>query len=210
MGLLRTRIAMLLSAPRLGPIRHTDMHPALPVFLTIGLALASLPTGIAPARASQDLTAEQLIEQLRPGTGNARAIRPNALGALSPLLQQANAPPGVSAANLYVLFRPGSAALTPGAERTLDQLGRALVSPVLHGYRYRIEGHTDGPGPQEQNVSLSAERAMAVRDYLVARFAMDPRQFDIIGLGATQPLVVAPPGTSEPLNRRVQVVNLGR
>jgi len=186
------------------------MSTALSLRLAVALALGAPLPAVARAQPAHDITAEQLIDQLRPGTGTSRAIRPNALGGLSPLLQQANAPPGVSAANLYVLFRPGSAALTPGAERTLDQLGRALVSPVLAGYRYRIEGHTDGPGAQEQNVSLSSDRAAAVRDYLISRFAMDPRQFDIIGLGASQPLVLAPAGIPEPLNRRVQVVNLGR
>jgi len=183
-------------------------------FVTLAMLGAAIGAGLSPAQAQppahgEEVSADQLITLLRPG-GQARGIRPPALGSLSPLLQQQSAPPGVSAATLYVLFGAGSATLTVGAERTLDQLGRALVSPVLAGYRFRIEGHTDGPGVHEQNVMLSARRAEAVRDYLVSRFGMDPRQFDVAGLGASQPLVPTTTATPEPLNRRVQVVNLGR
>jgi outer membrane protein OmpA-like peptidoglycan-associated protein len=109
-----------------------------------------------------------------------------------------------------VLFGAGSASLTPAAERTLEQLGRALVSPVLAGYRYRIEGHIDGPASHEQNVGLAERRAEAVRDYLVSRFGMALSQFETAGLGASQPLVPTNGVSPEPLNRRVQVVNLGR
>jgi outer membrane protein OmpA-like peptidoglycan-associated protein len=177
--------------------------------LMIGLLLAGSPAGSAQESSGSDVSAEHLISMLRPST-SARGIRPPALGGLSPLQQHAAIPPGVSAATLYVLFGAGSASLTPGAERTLDQLGRALVSPVLAGYRYRIEGHTDGAGSHEQNRFLSERRAEAVRDYLVERFGMEPDRFEIAGLGATQPVLQSPGQAPEPLNRRVQVVNLGR
>jgi outer membrane protein OmpA-like peptidoglycan-associated protein len=108
------------------------------------------------------------------------------------------------------LFPADSAKLTPGAQATLDRLGRALVSPVLAGYRFRIEGHSDASSTAERALDLSTRRAESIRDYLVAAFALDPAIFDTVGLGASVPFVVPSQGVPEPLNRRAQLLNLGR
>ncbi|WP_207791862.1 OmpA family protein [Siccirubricoccus phaeus] len=176
--------------------------------------LAAMP---AAAQRGSEPTVNQLIDQLRPGTGT-RGIRvPSepAPAAPAPAATPAAAPrpaaptPPAGTASLQVQFATGSASLTPAAERTLDTLGRALTSSDLGGYRFRIEGHTDTVGSAESNQALSERRAAAVRDYLMQRFGVGPGRLDSVGLGESQPAVPTADETPDARNRRVQIVNLG-
>ena len=112
-------------------------------------------------------------------------------------------------ASITVTFASGSSMLTPDAERALAPLGQALSSQDLAGFRFRIEGHTDNVGDAAANQALSERRAAAVREYLIAKFRVDPGRLVAVGLGETQLLVPTPPQTSNARNRRVQVVNIG-
>ncbi|MCO6417885.1 OmpA family protein [Siccirubricoccus sp. KC 17139] len=176
--------------------------------------LAALP---AAAQRGGDPTVNQLIDQLRPGTGT-RGIRvPSepAPASPTPAATPAAAPrpaaptPPAGTASLQVQFATGSATLTPAAERTLDTLGRALTSSDLTAYRFRIEGHTDTVGSTESNQALSERRATAVRNYLMQRFGVTASRLEAIGLGESQPAVPTADETPDARNRRVQIVNLG-
>ncbi len=111
--------------------------------------------------------------------------------------------------NLSVQFANGSAALTPAAMATLDQLGTALSSAQLKAYRFRIAGHTDTVGSASYNLTLSQQRAAAVAQYLETKFGIAAARLEAVGLGEAGLLVPTPPQTAEPRNRRVQVINLG-
>jgi len=202
-----------------------------------GLASVLSAAPAAAQRAQGDAPALQdLIQQLQPSTRGIRvpaqqppsgapvsgapigaapaSPAPASAAAATPApppsrLAATTAPEGTAAASLSVRFATGSATLTPDAERTLDVLGRALSSAQLAPFRFRIEGHTDTMGGQEQNQSLSERRATAVRDYLAARHGVNPSRLDTVGLGESQLLIPTPDETSEARNRRVQVVNLG-
>lgn len=117
--------------------------------------------------------------------------------------------PAAPSVNLSVNFATGSAELTPQAMRTLDELGRALASQDLAGFRFRVEGHTDTVGSAALNQSLSERRAAAVVEYLVTKHGISPSRLQGIGLGDTQLLIPTGPQVNEPRNRRVQVVNIG-
>jgi OOP family OmpA-OmpF porin len=169
------------------------------------------------ARAQSNPDANQIIQSLTPPTIGTRGIRPiggpppsNGVpsnGAESSANSAATqAPPSV---NLTVEFQTGSARLTPQAQETLDQLGKALTSAALSSYRFRIEGHTDTVGEPKANMSLSEQRAAAVASYLETKFAVVPQRLETVGKGDTEPLVPTPAQTPEPRNRRVQIVNLG-
>ncbi len=123
------------------------------------------------------------------------------------------APPAAAAeapsVNLYVPFENGSAELTPAAIDALDALGKALSSPTLAGYKFRIEGHTDTVGSKPYNKSLSERRAEAVSAYLAQKYGVGQSRLEVIGLGSDHLLVPTPDQTPEPRNRRVTVVNLG-
>jgi outer membrane protein OmpA-like peptidoglycan-associated protein len=107
-----------------------------------------------------------------------------------------------------VQFAHGSAGLTPQALEVLNNLGKALSSEALSRYLFRIEGHTDTVGSQEYNEALSDLRAAAVVDYLAKNFHIDRNRLEAIGMGKDGLLIPTPDQTSEPRNRRVQVVNV--
>jgi outer membrane protein OmpA-like peptidoglycan-associated protein len=184
--------------------------------LLLGTA-ALLAPGQAGAQRSQmeNPSARELIEQLQPGA--TRGIRipgqqPPSAPAVpaTPAAQRTTtAPPGTAAASIMLRFATGSATLTPEAERSLDELGRALASPDLAPYRFRIEGHTDTVGSPESNQALSERRAFAVLDYLTTRHGVSAARLESIGLGESQPLVATPDESAEARNRRVQIINLG-
>jgi len=152
----------------------------------------------APAPAQPNPNADQMIKSLTPtpGGGPVRGlhVRP---------------PAAAPAVSLNVLFETGSAALTPQAIQTLEDLGRALTNPALAAYRFRIEGHTDTVGTREYNKALSGRRAIAVADYLTGRFHIDRTRLQTVGMGQDGLLVPTPDQTQEPRNRRVLVVNIG-
>jgi outer membrane protein OmpA-like peptidoglycan-associated protein len=200
--------------------------------LIASIIVTPLLLGGLPAFAQGNPSADQIIKSLtptgNPGPGGTRGIRlaaPTAdvpqqpgTGAHSsaqprvaaykaaPAAQTQAADPSV---NLTVNFATGSADLTADAIRTLDELGRALASKDLATYRFRIEGHTDTVGPRDYNRALSERRAAAVVDYVAKKFGVDPRRLQAVGLGEDGLLIATPPQTPEPLNRRVQVINLG-
>lgn len=139
----------------------------------------------------------------------AQAMRPPAPPTPAPR-PATTAPASMPSASLTVDFASGSDELTPSAMQELDRLGRALTSPDLAPFRFRIEGHTDTVGPASLNQSLSERRAAAVGRYLQQRFGVNPGRLDTIGLGETQLVVSTPDETPNSQNRRVQVINLGR
>jgi outer membrane protein OmpA-like peptidoglycan-associated protein len=192
--------------------------------------------GSVPAFAQGNPSASQIINSLRPSgnlvSGGTRGIRlaaPPSDAAAAPAPSPAQqprvasskpvavpvaaaaptAPAAGPAVNLTVNFATGSAELTPDAIRTLDELGTALSSKDLAGYRFRIEGHTDTVGSPEVNKLLSERRAEAVVAYVSKKFGVEPSRLQAVGMGEQGLLVPTPQQTAEPRNRRVQVVNLG-
>jgi outer membrane protein OmpA-like peptidoglycan-associated protein len=194
-------------------------------WLGAALAGALVLASAAGARAQSTTSADDIINSLRaPPSGPTRGIRPAttapedepppaATHAAHPARHQAavTAPDSADgpSVKLVVDFRTGSAELTPGAEHQLDQLGRALTSPALASFKFRVEGHTDTVGNPEANKTLSARRAEAVATYLEQKFAVDAARLEPVGLGQESLLVPTPDQTPEPRNRRVRIVNVG-
>ena len=97
-----------------------------------------------------------------------------------------------------VLFRVATAELLPAAAPALDSL--AAVLRRFPARRFRIEGHTDRLGETDKNLTLSRQRAEAVKSYLV-QAGIAPARLETVGYGDTRPVRVAP----NPGNRRVEV-----
>ena len=186
-------------------------NPAVFAILSVAAVLSRPP--LLLAQTSPD--ADAIIRDLKPRSGDAvaptRGIRPATPAVVSPAERSPAAAPSHDAPSvkLMVDFRTGSADLTPAAEHTLDQLGRALSSEALASYRFRLEGHTDTVGTPDANKALATKRADAVSAYLQKKFVIDSARLDPEGLGSSDLLVQTPDQTPEPRNRVVRVVNLG-
>jgi OOP family OmpA-OmpF porin len=100
-------------------------------------------------------------------------------------------------------FQPNSSIVTAAALtqilRVVDEVQRRQVADVS------VYGHSDNTGDATVGITLSLDRANAVRDALIAQ-GMDPGIVTIASFGDRDPLVPAAPGAQEPLNRRVEVV----
>ncbi len=201
-------------------------------FTRFAATLLAASTLAGAAMAQTNPSASQLIDALKPsGTlsdttrgikplapdSSATPVAPSAMAtpaAMNTPAPQPAAPPAgdISApsANLAVDFMTGSAALTPSAMATLDQLGKALTSPQLAAYNFRIAGHTDTVGDPSTNQSLSEQRAQAVKSYLETKYSIADSRLQAVGLGETDLLVPTPPQTPSQANRRVQIINLGQ
>ncbi|MEM7693572.1 MAG: OmpA family protein [Pseudomonadota bacterium] len=102
-----------------------------------------------------------------------------------------------------VHFAFDKAVLTNRAKDVLDVLGQALISPALANTTYLIGGHTDTVGPAEYNWFLSERRALAVKEYLVTTFNIDPARLEAVGFGET--LLAVDRTGAVAANRRVEV-----
>ncbi len=194
----------------------------------IVLALA-LPLACGMAHAA-DPSVDDILSALKPKANNlngtTRGIRAMAPEAEAPTAatphthrvamirpSQETAPVAEStegpSLDLTIVFRSGSTDLTPAATGTLTKLGKALSSPSLAAYRFRIEGHTDTVGTKDENQTLSQARAEKVAAYLEHDFGVAADRLQPVGMGEDGLLVETPDQTAEPRNRRVHVVNLG-
>lgn len=102
-----------------------------------------------------------------------------------------------------VNFDSGKSTIQPQSHVLLDEVGEILARwPEL---RIEIGGHTDSRGSEEFNQTLSEERARAVLDYLLGRFAMlKPQQLSSAGYGEGSPIAPNDSELNLAKNRRVE------
>ena len=118
---------------------------------------------------------------------------------------EASAPPTI---RLPIFFEFNSAQLRPDANQLLDKVSAALASGELETFRFSIEGHTDDVGSPAYNATLSAERAAAVQNYLLAKGVPRDR-LGTIGHGEAAPVAPNDTEAGRQRNRRVEIINLG-
>lgn len=113
-----------------------------------------------------------------------------------------DAMPGL-ARSFLLYFQPNSTELVPESQPELA----ALFTEVRkrQGLEVEVTGHTDTVGKAADNDRLSMERAEAVRTLLMQQGL--PSQFiRPVGRGERDLLVPTPDETSEPRNRRVEIL----
>jgi outer membrane protein OmpA-like peptidoglycan-associated protein len=99
-----------------------------------------------------------------------------------------------------VYFEFASARLRPESDAAIAEVAGLLERH--RDWRLRIEGHTDNVGGDDFNVTLSRQRAEAVKAAIVARLGGGAERLDTAGVGAGQPPVDrTPEAEPEPAGR---------
>jgi outer membrane protein OmpA-like peptidoglycan-associated protein len=102
-----------------------------------------------------------------------------------------------------VLFDFDSSELKPEASEILDEVVEVLR--LLPAEIAEIRGHTDDQGTAEYNARLSADRADAVRDYLVDA-GIDASRLSTEGVGFDEPVASNDTEAGRAQNRRVEII----
>ncbi len=109
-----------------------------------------------------------------------------------------------------ILFSSGKASLTSAGKRTLNQIAADLKS-TYSNLPVRVYGHTDSDPIKrtkhlwDDNLDLSANRAMAVTRYLRSR-GLDADRIETIAMGQTNPVAGNSSRKGKAQNRRVEIV----
>ncbi len=107
-----------------------------------------------------------------------------------------------------LVFATGTVALSDGRYASLTDLGAFLrQNPSA---RIALVGHTDMTGALETNITVSRQRAEAVRDRLVTVHGIEPGRMVLDGLGPLSPRDTNLTGEGRERNRRVEAVLLSR
>jgi OOP family OmpA-OmpF porin len=107
--------------------------------------------------------------------------------------------------NLKIEFDVNSYAIRPDSFKLLNELGKALASDRLREKTVAIKGHTDSDGSEAHNLTLSVNRAQAVKEYLVANAGIKADRIEVAGYGEALPLVPNTSADNKQVNRRVEV-----
>ncbi|WP_424985679.1 OmpA family protein [Microbulbifer sp. S227A] len=103
-------------------------------------------------------------------------------------------------------FDSGAGTLLPGPHLSLDRLAGYLRDHPEH--RIALVGHSDSTGALATNITLSRQRANAVRDRLVEQFDIDPSRVEAEGVGYLAPIASNLTPEGRDANRRVEAVLL--
>src|SRR5262249_3971585 len=105
-----------------------------------------------------------------------------------------------------VLFKSGSAVLTPEAQQEIDQAAASIQGENLKGWMVAVTGYADSTGKRATNSSLSERRANAVINYLVTKHSLPPRRLvQPFGYGSENPVASNDTSKGRALNRRVEI-----
>ncbi len=102
-----------------------------------------------------------------------------------------------------LFFDVNSSVLKAGS---YDEIQR--VATVLNNYpqtTITVEGHTDSTGSEQYNMTLSQQRAEAVRTALVS-YGVAPQRIRTIGYGESRPIAGNGDAAGRQLNRRVRIL----
>jgi outer membrane protein OmpA-like peptidoglycan-associated protein len=132
-----------------------------------------------------------------------RPTRSLSLGEREQIAEIAATKPNI---DLEIQFDFNSAAISKSSTQAVQELGKALSNPNLKGSTFVVAGHTDGIGGDAFNQDLSERRADTIKRYLVDQYGLTGSDLVTVGYGKTKLKDSANP--ADPINRRVQVVNM--
>jgi len=194
--------------------------------ITLGAAL-SMTAGLALAGDS-NVSADQIRNALQPkpltrglsvgpqadpavkakemgfiATLRDRKSRSLSLGEREEIAEIASTKPKI---DLDIQFDYNSADIRTSSMPAVQELGKALSDASLKGSTFVVAGHTDAIGGEAYNQDLSERRADTIKRYLVDKFGIAGTDLVTVGYGKSKPK--DPNAPMDPINRRVQVVNM--
>jgi len=194
--------------------------------VTIGAAL-SMTAGLALA-GDNTISADQILSALKPkpltrglSTGQQvdpavqaketsfidtlrnRKTRSLSLGEREEIAEIASNKPKI---DLEIHFDYNSADISNSALPAVQELGKALSNASLKDSTFVVAGHTDAVGGEAYNQDLSERRADTIKKYLTAKYGIVGANLVTVGYGKTK--LKDPNAPMDPVNRRVQVVNM--
>lgn len=105
-----------------------------------------------------------------------------------------------------IAFDVGKATIKKSSNKTLDEAAKVLAEHT--SLRVEIQGHTDDQGPDDANMTLSQQRAEAVKEYLVSK-GIAAERLDAKGYGETMPVGDNRKAAGRAQNRRTEFKILG-
>ena len=192
--------------------------------VTIGAALA-MTAGLAFA--GDTVSADQILGALKPkpltrglstapvdtaaqaketsfvATLRNRKTRSLSLGEREEIAEIAATKPKI---DLEIHFDYNSADIAKDSVSSVQELGKALSNASLKGSTFVVAGHTDATGGESYNQDLSERRADTIKKYLTDKYGIAGANLVTVGYGKTKPK--DPNAPLDPVNRRVQVVNM--
>ena len=108
--------------------------------------------------------------------------------------------------DLEIRFDYNSADISKDSMASVQELGKALSNANLKGSTFVVAGHTDAIGGEEYNQGLSERRADTIKRYLTEKYGINGGDLVTVGYGETKSK--DPSAPTDPMNRRVQVVNM--
>ncbi len=110
----------------------------------------------------------------------------------------------VSKVMLHLNFPTGEYTLTPEDQRKIDEVLQKLPD-LNEATALLIEGHTDNVGCDDDNESLSWNRAESVRAYIEAGLGDEAKNLYIIGYGPNKPIASNATADGRSQNRRIEL-----
>ena len=104
--------------------------------------------------------------------------------------------------SLPVLFYFGKTTIVEESRPFLDSVGEMLQKAEYADRTLIVEGHTDAVGSESSNQRLSELRALAIKDYLVTRYGIDP--YRLFPTGRGESMLFKPMAPTDGENRRVE------
>jgi outer membrane protein OmpA-like peptidoglycan-associated protein len=132
-----------------------------------------------------------------------RKTRSLSLGEREEIAQIASTKPNI---DLDIQFDYNSADIRKASLPAAQELGKALSNPSLKGSTFVVAGHTDAIGGEAYNQDLSERRADTIKRFLIDNYGINGTDLVTVGYGKDKPK--DPNAPMDPINRRVQVVNM--
>ena len=132
-----------------------------------------------------------------------RKTRSLSLGEREEILAIASDKPKI---DLDIQFDYNSDKITTTSMPSVQALGKALSDANPKGSTFVVAGHTDAIGSEAYNQDLSERRADTIKRYLTEKYGINGTDLVTVGYGKTKPK--DPNAPMDPINRRVQVVNM--